>query len=155
MQKLNIDLGIEEYEIGGSVLRINTSDPNLYDRFARATEDIIRLEDEMVAKAKELPQEEAAVAGTAVVRLMRETDLQVKNKLNEVFGLGTDFEVILQGVNLMAVGENGERIITNLLAALVPLVENGAKRFYSEKAGTAVALAKTNRARRRAAAKQK
>ena len=89
------------------------------------------------------------------LHLMRETDLKVKEKLNEVFGLDNDFDVILQRVNLMAVGENGERIITNLLAALGPLVEEGAKRFYENKANTAVATAKANRAQRRAAAKKK
>lgn len=153
MQKLNIDLGIKEYEICGNVLRINASDPNLYDRFIQAIDDISAMEDEMVAKAKEIPQE--ADNGGEFVHLMRQTDLKVKEKLNEVFGLDNDFDVILQQVNLMAVGENGERIITNLLAALTPLVEEGAKRFYENKANTAVAMAKANRAQRRAAAKEK
>lgn len=153
MQKLNIDLGIKEYEICGNVLCINASDPNLYDRFVQAIKDISALEDEMVVKAKELPKE--ADNGGEFVHLMRQTDLKVKEKLNEVFGLDNDFDVILQKVNLMAVGENGERIITNLLAALTPLVEEGAKRFYDNKANTAVATAKANRAQRRAAAKKK
>ena len=135
------------------MLRINASDPNLYDRFVQAIKDISALEDEMVAKAKELPKE--ADNGGEFVHLMRQTDLKVKEKLNEVFGLDNDFDVILQKVNLMAVGENGERIITNLLAALTPLVEEGAKRFYENKANTAVAAAKANRAQRRAAAKKK
>lgn len=155
MQKLNIDLGIKEYEICGKVLRINASDPNLYDRFVQAVDEIRTLEDEMIAQAKELPQEDEQANGEAVVHLMRQTDLKVKEKLNEVFGLDNDFDVILQKVNLMAVGENGERIITNLLAALIPLVEEGAQRFYNEKANAAVALAKANRAQRRAGAKQK
>ena len=139
MQKLNIDLGIKEYEICGNVLRINASDPNLYDRFVQAIKDISALEDEMVTKAKELPQE--AENGGEFVHLMRETDLKVKEKLNEVFGLDNDFDVILQRVNLMA--------------ALSPLVEEGAKRFYENKANPAVATAKARFAQRRAAAKKK
>ena len=83
MQKLNIDLGIKEYEICGNVLRINASDPNLYDRFIQAIDDISAMEDEMVAKAKEIPQE--ADNGGEFVHLMRQTDLKVKEKLNERF----------------------------------------------------------------------
>lgn len=153
MQKLNIDLGIEEYEICGNLLRINPSDPNLYDRFSEAAKTIARLEEELVAAGNALIHDGAEANGAAMVKLMREADLKVKKTLNEVFGLGNDFDTILRGVNLMAVGTNGERIITNLLAALIPIVEAGAKRFYQEKAGAAVAQAKANRAMRRAAAK--
>lgn len=151
--KLNVDLGIREYEIGGGVLRMNPSDPNLYDRFVQAGETIRQLEKALVEKAKALSKEEGQENGVAVVRLMSESDREVKDTLNQVFGLGNDFNVILKGVNLMAVGDNGERIITNLMNALIPLVKEGAKQLYTDKADAAVALATANRAQRRAAAK--
>lgn len=155
VEKLNVDLGIREYEIGGKMLRINPSDPNLYDRFVQAGEQIQQMEAAMIAKAKALPQEAGEENGVAAVRLMRDTDLQVKKVLNQVFGLDNDFEEILKGVNLMAVGNNGERVITNLMNALIPVVEEGAKRLYTEKADAAVAAARANRAQRRAAARSK
>ena len=33
-KKLNLDLGVKEYELGGGVLRINPTDPNLFKRFS-------------------------------------------------------------------------------------------------------------------------
>lgn len=155
MQKLQVDLGVKEYELGGGVLRINPSDPNLYDRFVQATETIRQIEDGMVARAKELPQGDGQQNGVAAVKLMRDADGEIKKVLNEAFGLGNDFDRLLEGVNLLAVGANGERIVTNLLAALIPLIETGARQLYGDKANRAVALAKANRAQRRAAAKKK
>lgn len=153
MQKLNVDLGILEYEICGRTLRINPSDPNLYDRFVKASKEILELEENLAEKTSSLPDGEEN--GMEVVRMMREADTKTKDLLNRTFGLDNDFEEILQGVNLMAVGTNGERIVTNLLNALIPIVEKGVKTFRDSKVNAALSLAKANRAQRRAAAKGK
>ena len=50
-------------------------------------------------------------------------------------------------MNVMAVGNNGERIITNLLNALAPYIEEGAERHRQD----AVREARLNREQRRAA----
>ena len=45
-----------------------------------------------------------------------------------------DFQKILSGVNLLAVADNGERVVTNLFAALEPVLVEGAKRCASQQA---------------------
>ena len=95
---------------------------------------------------EQLPQQDS---GAAVLGLLAEADKQTKALLAGVFA-GNDFDQLLEGVNLMAVAGNGERVITNLLAALQPIIQQGAKRFYDQKAGEAVAAAKANRQQRRA-----
>ena len=47
MQKLNFDLGLKEYEIGGGVLRFNPGDPNVYARFLEAVEKLKTAEEEL------------------------------------------------------------------------------------------------------------
>lgn len=85
-----------------------------------------------------------------MVRRMEETDRKVKRTLNEVFGEPNDFDALLEGVNLMAVASNGERVVTNLLAALAPVLEQGARECAEQSAASAVRQAEKNRAARRA-----
>ena len=151
--KLNIDTGVKEYEInggeanGGGVLRFNPADPNVYERFVSVADEIEKIEADMVKKGKELNDGD----GRSALALMRETDLAVKAKLQQAFGAENDFDAMLGGVNLLAVAANGERIITNLIAALQPIMEDGLKTYTRGKADAAVATAKANRAQRRAA----
>ena len=55
------------------------------------------------------------------------------------------FYAILQGVNLLAVTDSGERVITNLFEALQPVLVEGARRCASQTAQTAVAKANARR----------
>ena len=143
MVKLNIDTGVEEFEInggeaaGGGILRFNPSDPNVYNRFFEARDETASDEDK----------------AAAFLKVLREYDIKIKSLLSEVFGQENDFDRILGGVNLAAAATNGERVVTNLLAALTPIIEAGAKRGIEDKASSAVAKAAANRAQRRAAAK--
>ena len=148
-QKLSIDTGVQEFEINGSgVLRFNPSDPNVYNRFTEMLEKVQAVENELVAKAGQLPKEDN---GVAALSLLAEADRKTKAALQEAFGQENDFDQLLGGVNLMAVAGNGERVVTNLLDALRPIVQEGASRFYEDKANTAVAKAQANRKARRAA----
>ena len=154
MRKLTIDTGMMELEVNGNgLLRFNPSDPNLYDRFAKALDKVTTIENGLVEKAKALPHGESN--GVQVVNLMAEADMEVKRLLQEVFGQENDFDQLLGGLNLMAVATNGERVITNLLDALRPIIEDGTKNFYNERANKAVAEAKANREQRRAASHKK
>lgn len=145
MEKIQFDSGIREFCInGGGVLRFNPADPNLYERFLEAMEKIRALEAEMMEQAKTIPQE---TAGEGVIRIMAETDRKIKEQLNTVFGHGNDFGVLLEGVNLLAVGGNGERVVTNLFAALQPILEEGAKLCAREKTEQAVSKARARRAK--------
>lgn len=150
--KLNIDTGVKEYEVnGGGVLRFNPSDLNVYERFLEAQDKIAAIETELVERGKALPESAGEQqTGEAVVKIMAEADRRAKELLAWVFA-GNDFDALLGGVNLMAVGTNGERVVTNLFAALTPILEQGAQACADEKTGRAVAQAKANRAQRRAA----
>ena len=126
MRKLTIDLGIEEFEVdNGKVLRFNPADLNLFDRFCTAGEDILQAEREMVAQAEAAGEE---MSGETMIRLLAETDAKMKKILNRVFGCGNDFDDIFNGVNMMTVGTNGERVITNFMAAITPILEEGARK---------------------------
>ena len=146
MEQLIFDSGIKEYQINGKgVLRFNPSDPNVYARFMDSMEKIRKVEQDMVAKANALNRE-SSIAGEEVLAIMRETDQKMKAILNGIFGHENDFDKILENVNLMAVASNGERVVTNLIAALQPIMEAGAKSCV----GAEVNEAKLNREQRRA-----
>lgn len=153
MEKLVFDSGVKEYKLGtGGVLRFNPSDPNVYARFMEAMDKIRAVETDLVTKAKELEQaEKQEESGAAVLRIMRDADRDTKKILSEVFGADNDFDKILGGVNVLAVAGNGERVITNLLAALQPIMVQGAEDCAKQRSDAAVAQAKQNRAQRRAA----
>lgn len=147
MQKLVFDSGIREYQLGeGGVLRFNPSDPNVYNRFLEAAKKVTAVEKNLVTKAQALEGND----GAKVISLMAEADREIKKILGWVFGAENDFDKILSGVNLLAVGANGERVITNLLYTLAPIMQEGAESCAQKKIGAAVAQAKQNRQQRRA-----
>lgn len=144
MEKISFDSGIKEYRINGSgVLRFNPGDPNLYVRFLDAAEKIQSVEEELTQQAKQLNETDS---GTQAVKMMAQADKQMKEILGEVFGAGNDFDKILGGVNLLAVAGNGERVVTNLFAALQPILVAGAERCAKETGEAAVQQAKARRA---------
>ena len=147
METLVFDNGIKEYNINGKgVLRFNPSDPNVYGRFIEAMDKIKSVEKKMVAKAKTIENKSGEESGESVIRIMCETDKQMKEILNQIFGGENNFDQILEGVNLMAMASNGNRVITNLIDALKPIMEQGAKAC----AESEVETAKLNREQRRA-----
>ena len=144
MNKITFDTGIHEFEVNGNgVLRFNPSDPNLYNRFLDATEDIKGIEKELEAKAQSY---EADENGEGILRIMREADSRVKVRLHDVFGHENDFDKLLGGVNVLAMTKSGSRVITNLLGAITPIISEGAERYIDDK----VSEVKYNRATRRA-----
>ena len=125
MEKIQFDAGQRSYRInGGGILRFNPGDPNLYARFMEAVEKLQAVE-------TELTQQECA-RGEDIVKLMGSADEKMKHILNWVFGGDNDFHKLLGGVNLLAVAENGERVVTNLFTALEPVLVAGAKRCAAD-----------------------
>lgn len=122
---------------------------NLYQRFLDAQKEIAEMEAALTEKGRAMQQEEQP--GEAAVRIMSEADREVKRLLTRVFGSGNDFDAILGGINLMAVASNGERVITNLMAALVPVIQAGAESCAKQETRQAVDEARANRAAHRAA----
>lgn len=147
MEQLIFDSGIKEYQINGNkVLRFNPSDPNVYGRFMEAIDKIKAVENEMMEKSKVLENSSDEKTGVAAINIMCESDKKMKAILNEIFGMGNDFDNLLEGVNLMAVAGNGKRVVTNLLEVLQPIMEEGAKTCATSE----VESAKLNREQRRA-----
>lgn len=131
MEKIQFDSGIRSYRInGGGILRFNPGDPNLYARFLDAVEKLKAVEQELTRQAEN-------VQGAEIVKLMTQADERMKDILNWVFGADNDFRQLLNGVNLLAVADNGERVVTNLFAALEPVLVEGAKRCADEQAAKA------------------
>jgi len=127
MEKIQFDVGQRSYRINGDgILRFNPGDPNLYARFLEAVPKLQAVEEELVQQAETLQGED-------IVKLMQQADEKMKGILNWVFS-GNDFHGLLSGVNLLAVADNGERVVTNLFAALEPVLTEGAKRCAGEQA---------------------
>lgn len=146
MEKLNISVGIKQYQLveGGEPLSFNPGDPNVYARYMEIVPKIKAVEQEMAGKAKAVDAN-AEDAGEQALKIMRETDVRMKRLLDQIFGEYNDFDKILRGVNLMAVTENG-RVINNVLEALTPIMNAGAKSCVDSE----VSAAKLNREQRRA-----
>jgi len=126
MEKIQFDSGVRSYRInGGGTLRFNPSDPNLYTRFLEAVEKLQKVEEELTLQAD-------AAQGADIIQVMTTADEKMKGILNWVFGGDNDFHKLLGGVNLLAVAENGERVVTNLFTALEPVMTEGARRCAGE-----------------------
>ncbi len=142
MEKIIFDSGVKSYKVGGGgLLRFNPGDPNVYARFLEAGEKLDGVEKSLVEEAKGLKEAD----GAGVVQLLQKADREMKQILGWIFGQENDFDKILSGVNLLAVAENGERVVTNLLNALQPILVDGAERCAKEKVDAAVKKAKQRR----------
>ena len=145
---LQFDDGLLRLDINGNgILTFNPSDFNVYQRFFGLLKELPELEKRYAAEVEQPGSEDDsfALAGRELDRA-RELDREIKDKLGAAFGPGNDFDALLGGVNLMAVGNNGQRVITNLLNALAPYIENG----VNDHVTSAASAAKANRAQRRA-----
>ncbi len=143
MEKIQFDNGMKEYQLGdGGVLRFNPADPNLYARFLGAMEKITQIEQQM---RETVSQAEGGDTGAVIVKSLNLADMKMKALLKEVFGEANDFDSLLGGVNLLAVGANGKRVVSNLFDALEPILLEGAKTCAREKVQEAVKKAKARR----------
>ena len=135
MEKIQFDVGQRSYRInGGGILRFTPCDPNVYNRFLEAVPKLQMVEEELTGQTGEMQKED-------IVKVLTRADEKMKGILNWVFGGDNDFHELLGGVNLLAVADNGERVVTNLFNALEPVLLEGAKRCADEQ----VKIAKENR----------
>ena len=134
MEKLTFDTGLKCYRInGGGVLKFNPADPNVYARFMDAVE-----------KIKQMEKTLAEMAGDPLEKMCR-VDKTIKETLSWVFGEENDFDSLLGGVNLLAVASNGQRVVANLLEALLPVLTQGAQLCAGQQVAAAKAKAKARR----------
>lgn len=137
MKTIQFDSGLKRYKLGQGVLQFNPADPNVYARFMEAVDKLKAVEQQLVDGISD--------SGDGI-RLMLDSDRKMKEILGWVFGPGNDFDAMLGGVNLLAVAENGERVATNLLTALEPVLVAGAEACAAGRAAEAVKKAKSRRA---------
>lgn len=143
MEKIQFDSGLKEYRINGTgVLKFNPGDPNVYARFMEAAEKLQAIEKSLETQARKMEGEDQS---QQAMKLLVLADRKMKDVLGWVFGNGNDFDKILGGVNLLAVCENGERVVTNLFEALQPILLAGAQAIANEEAAAAVKKAKQRR----------
>lgn len=138
MKKISFDSGVQAYKLGDGILRFNPGDPNVYARFLEGADKL---------RAVEASLSDAADTGE-VLAALRSADQKMKGILGWIFGPGNDFEAMLGGVNLLAVAENGERLVTNLFAALEPILVSGAEKCAGKVADAARQAAKARRENR-------
>lgn len=106
MKKLRMDSGVETYCLpGGGVLRFNPADPALHLRLERLADQ-----------------------GENLSGSLEEMDTKIKDMLNTVLGGGNDLHKALGGVSLFAITANGNTVLENLMAALTPILQEGAER---------------------------
>ena len=124
METILFDAGVKSYRLGAGILKFNPTDPNLYARFLDSLDQLTDLEKELSGTA----------TGAEAVNALRCADTRVKAILTEVFGPENDMNAIFSGVSLLAVGDNGQRLLTNVLAAVEPILSDGARRCAAAEA---------------------
>lgn len=118
METILFDSGVKTYRVGAGTLKFNPTDPNVYARFLSSLDSLTDLEKSLCAPAD----------GIAAVTALEAADKKVKAILGRVFGPENDMDAIFSGVSLLAVGDNGQRLLTNFLAAIEPILSDGARR---------------------------
>lgn len=145
METIKFDSGMQDYSLGQlGTLRFNPADPELYARFLEGAQQLEVMEKKLVEQARQLPGDDPGQA----IALLRQADEQLKDLLSGIFGGENDFRKLLAGTNLLAVGSNGQRVITNLLQALQPVLAQGVARCAGQQQAQAVSRAKARRANR-------
>lgn len=136
MENIVFDAGIREFQVNGSgVLRFNPGDLNVYTRFMESAQKIAKIEADMVKEGEKLKKDGTANVAK-MLDLLTSADKKVKEVLRYVFGEQNDFDQIMGGVNCLSPASNGERVITNFLTSLQPILEDGAKKAARAQAAT-------------------
>lgn len=142
MDVLQIDTGLREYPISGAgKIRFNPADPGVYARFLESIERFETQGKEIAKKLEGVSQND----GAAFLRIAAQADQEAKATLTWVFGPENDFNKILGGVSLFAIGDNGRRVFENLFEVLQPILMEGAEKYAREQVQMAVSKASSRR----------
>ena len=139
MDRLEVDLGLQEFALGSGTLRFNPTDPNLYQRFLELEPKLQALRQELLLGSRQL--QDAA----GVLQLLSQGDRKFKELLTWVFGPENDFSRLLGGVNLFSTDAQGRSVAENLLAALEPVLTKGAEQFAQRYTQAALEKARLRR----------
>lgn len=120
MENIQFDSGMQCFRVNEKgVLQFNPADPNIYARF-------LQLRDKLQQMEQELRSEQS------VSQALQLADRRIKELLSWVFGQHNDFDEILGGVSVLAMAGNGQRVLSNLLQALEPILVQGAQDCANE-----------------------
>lgn len=112
MKKIDVDLGLEEYEFGKAVIRLNPRDMFLGERLANAIEKLEGMQNKLIG------QVEATNSYTEKYNLFKNASKDMKKVIDDVFdqpGVSND---IFCGVSPHAMGENSIPVWANVLVPL-------------------------------------
>lgn len=139
MDRLEVDLGLQEFALGSGTLRFNPTDPNLYQRFLELEPQLQALRQELITGSCQL--QDAA----GVLQMLSDADRKFKELLTWVFGPENDFSRLLGSVNLFSTGAQGRSVAENLLSALEPVLTRGAEQFVEKYTQAALEKARLRR----------
>lgn len=102
---MELDVGMQTFELPGGTLQFNPTDPGLLARFEK-----------LVDRIGDIEADDPVLFDTCA-----------KQEINAALGAGNDIHTALNGVSLLAVGANGKPVLLNLLEALAPILRKGAE----------------------------
>lgn len=149
MEKLIFGTGLKRYEVNdnGAIFSFNPTDINLYSRFLKMRDEILKIGEkiEKLGDSNNLTEEGFADHFVAV---FDEADKLGKKALTECFGKENDFDAIFDGANIFTLTDTGNWVITNFIEAITPVVEKEVSTFIKEKAKRKASQVKHNKAKR-------
>lgn len=142
MKELNLNIGLERYQMvkGGAPLVFNPKDQNIYARFSSVIDTMNKIEQSAKEETQKITKD-TPDSSAQMLRVFENADRRMKEALNGVFGGENDFDKILCGVNLLALTDDGRRVVEVLMEALTPIFRAGAQSYIDEE------LEKANRNR--------
>ena len=148
MEKLIFGTGLKRYEVNdnGAIFSFNPTDINLYARFIKMRDAVLKIGAEVEKKAEEINEsEEKSVE--ALASTMEDADRRVKQELTECFGKSNDFELIFDGSNVFSPTLSGNWLITEFITAITPIIEK--RLLLSQRKERREKHLKSNRTRQR------
>ncbi len=112
LKNLNIDLGVEQYQVGNAVISVNPTDIYFVQRMA----DVFDKMDGLQLKYK--GQLEAAKTGTEAFRICKDIDKEMRKVIDDLFGEAGISEQIFGKISLFSIA-GGLPVWANLLLALM------------------------------------
>lgn len=116
MESLVINKGYKEYSINGdesAVIRVTTTDFGLADRLRT-------LQDDIAAIISALEKHKKTDDADEVLNAVRQADIEVKEKLDEVFNSDVSAKVF-GGMNCLSFA-GGQPVVLNFLEAIIPKI---------------------------------
>ena len=113
MKNLSFNIGIKEYYINGDenkILRVNTSDFNLIERFEKSEAVLRKIADKF-----------ETIADDATSETLSQLDKDVKNQIDYIFGNNAS-DVIFGNVSCISLA-GGQPIFINFLDVILPVIE--------------------------------